>query len=78
MANNHYYLQYYLYTLALDQFLSIRLGEAYNPEQHLGNVYYIFLRGIDSQLPGSGIFKDSFSLQRLQNLRSTFTSSSSK
>lgn len=78
MANNHYYLQYYLYTLALDQFLSIRLGEAYNPEQHLGNVYYIFLRGIDSQLHGSGIFKDSFSLQRLQNLRSTFTSSSSK
>lgn len=72
MADHHYYLQYHLYTLALDTFLQLRLGDAYQPEKHLGKVYYVFLRGIDPNTPGSGVFSDQLSLERLQQLRSIY------
>ena len=72
MAEHHYYLQYHLYALALDRYLANRLKEHYDPEQHLGNIYYIFLRGVDPNLPQSGVFFDQFSRARLTSLQSAY------
>ncbi|MDA0813587.1 MAG: UvrD-helicase domain-containing protein, partial [Verrucomicrobia bacterium] len=72
MAEHHYFLQYHLYGLALDRLLSRRLGESYDPAKHLGNVYYVFLRGVEPGIPGSGVFTDTFGSARLEALRSAF------
>lgn len=56
MRQEHYTLQYYLYTVALTAYLKLRHpGFSYN--RHFGGVYYLFLRGLQ---PGSrsGIFFD--------------------
>ncbi|MBD1388624.1 exodeoxyribonuclease V subunit beta [Neiella sp. HB171785] len=46
---SHYYdLQYLLYSLALHRYLQVRLAD-YQPEQHLGGVYYFYLRGMSDQ-----------------------------
>jgi len=71
MADHHYFLQYHLYTLALDRFLAQRLPD-YDPEKHLGNTYYVYLRGIDPAIPGSGVFTDRITPERLNALRSAF------
>ncbi len=54
MAAHHYYLQYLLYTVALDRFLAMRLRK-YDYNRCFGGVYYLFLRGIQ---PGrrTGLF----------------------
>jgi len=58
MNDNMYTLQYYLYTVALHQYLTVR-HRSYNYDRHFGGVFYIFLRGVDP-VRGSdfGIFKD--------------------
>ncbi|MDP6932478.1 MAG: 3'-5' exonuclease, partial [Myxococcota bacterium] len=45
MSHHHYHLQYHLYLVALHRFLKHRL-EQYSYEQHMGGVYYLFLRGM--------------------------------
>lgn len=45
MRDHRYDLQAWIYTLALDQLLRQRLSD-YEPSQHLGGVYYFFLRGM--------------------------------
>ncbi|WOP17882.1 UvrD-helicase domain-containing protein [Raineyella sp. LH-20] len=45
MAAAHYPLQALLYTVALHRFLSWRLP-GYRPEEHLGGIRYLFLRGM--------------------------------
>lgn len=55
MAEHRYDLQYQLYTLALHRYLRHRLGN-YDYQRDFGGVIYLFLRGIDSQHPGNGIF----------------------
>lgn len=55
MCQHRYDLQYQLYTLALHRYLRQRLPE-YDYQRHFGGVIYLFLRGVNSQLPGSGIF----------------------
>lgn len=58
MARHVYFLQYHLYMLALHQYLKTRLG-AYDYDRHIGEVFYIFLRGVDSAKgAGYGIYKD--------------------
>jgi len=57
MAAHGYYLQYLLYTVALDAFLRQRLAD-YDYERHMGGVYYVFLRGVDDAVPGRGIFHE--------------------
>ena len=53
-----YFLQYHIYTLALDSYLRTRIPD-YDYDRHFGGVYYIFLRGINCERgPESGIFKD--------------------
>ncbi|MBW1887003.1 MAG: exodeoxyribonuclease V subunit beta, partial [Deltaproteobacteria bacterium] len=51
MEEEFYILQYHLYTVALDQYLHVRLP-GYNYDKHFGGVYYLFLRGID---PDKGV-----------------------
>ena len=72
MADHHYFLQYHLYTLALDQLLQQRLGASYDPAIHLGSSIYVFLRGVDTDIPHSGIYSDTLSPARLIALRNAF------
>ncbi|MFC3852652.1 exodeoxyribonuclease V subunit beta [Salinispirillum marinum] len=52
----HWYdLQYLIYTLALHRYLAQRLPD-YRPERHLGGVYYLYLRGMSTEAPGSGVY----------------------
>jgi len=46
MGAHHYFLQYHLYTLALDRFLKQRLGNDYSYKKNFGGVYYLFIRGM--------------------------------
>jgi exodeoxyribonuclease V beta subunit len=46
MAAHRYDVQAALYLLALHRQLRSRLGEAYDPAEHLGGAVYFFLRGI--------------------------------
>ncbi len=58
MARHHYHLQYHLYLLALHQYLKLRLPD-YNYDQHIGGVYYLFLRGIEAEPKSrNGIYFD--------------------
>jgi len=55
MEQNFYPLQYLLYTVALDNYLKLRIAD-YDYDQHFGGVFYVFLRGVDGT--GNGIFVD--------------------
>lgn len=55
MAEHRYDLQYQLYTLALHRYLRHRLP-GYSYPRHFGGVIYLFLRGVDAEHPGNGIF----------------------
>jgi exodeoxyribonuclease V beta subunit len=54
MALNCYFLQAYVYTLALNSFLESGNAD-YSYSKNFGGVFYIYLRGINRLLPGSGI-----------------------
>ena len=59
MEKHNYFLQYYIYTAALNRYLQQRLGSCYSYEIHFGGVYYFFVRGMNPDVPGStGIFSD--------------------
>src|SRR5690554_8061504 len=45
MQEHAYDMQAWIYTLALDALLARRI-ENYDPKQHLGGVYYFFMRGM--------------------------------
>jgi len=58
MEKELYFLQYYIYVLALNQYLHLRLP-GYKYETHFGGIYYIFLRGVDpGRGPEFGIYRD--------------------
>ena len=46
MQEHRYPLQALLYTVALHRYLRWRLGSGYDPDQHLGGVGYLFVRGM--------------------------------
>ena len=46
IAESFYFLQYHIYTVALNKFLQLRMSD-YRYETHFGGVYYLFLRGMD-------------------------------
>ncbi len=58
MDTNLYPLQYLLYSVALNRYLSLRI-ERYSYSKHFGGVIYVFLRGV-SQNSGekTGFFRD--------------------
>lgn len=55
MHHSFYDVQYHLYTLALHRYLK-RTVANYEYETHFGGAYYIFMRGIQNGIQGSGIF----------------------
>nr|MDJ0880143.1 PD-(D/E)XK nuclease family protein [Gammaproteobacteria bacterium] len=60
MHQHHYHLQYLIYTLALHRYLQQRLDD-YDYTQHMGGIYYLFLRGMSTSNPGTekiGIYFD--------------------
>jgi exodeoxyribonuclease V beta subunit len=70
MAEDYYFLQYHLYTLALDQFLRLRLP-AYDYERDFGGVYYLFIRGMRSAAGADGgVFYDRPQASLIEDLRS--------
>ena len=58
MKEHFYIFQYYIYTVALNQYLKLRLPD-YDYERHFGGVFYIFLRGVDPDKGSQfGIYRD--------------------
>ncbi|CDG19051.1 exodeoxyribonuclease V subunit beta [Xenorhabdus doucetiae] len=55
IIEHRYDFQYQLYTLALHRYLRHRLAD-YDYRRHFGGVIYLFLRGIDKDNPGHGIY----------------------
>ena len=55
MEHHQYDLQYWIYTIAVDQYLSRRIPN-YDYETHFGGVYYLFLRGMNGKADGEGVF----------------------
>ncbi|HCM6797206.1 exodeoxyribonuclease V subunit beta [Klebsiella pneumoniae] len=55
MRAHRYDLQYQLYSMALHRYLRHRLAD-YDYDRHFGGVIYLFLRGMDGQEGGQGIF----------------------
>ncbi len=57
IQHSNYDLQYHIYTVALHRFLAQKI-ENYSYEKHFGGVIYLFLRGVDKDKKGSGVFFD--------------------
>ena len=71
MREHNYGLQYWLYTVVLHRYLQARLP-GYDFEKHFGGVYYLFVRGMQLQLPASGVFWDRPDLARIERLAALF------
>ena len=68
MAENLYFLQYHLYTLALYQLLRQRKSN-FDYETEFGGVFYIFFRGVAETPHGTcGIFEDRPPLELINRL----------
>lgn len=67
MNNEHYVLQYYIYTVALDQYLRVH-KQGYSYKKHFGGVLYLFLRGLSLE-GDSGIFYDRPDFGKVEALR---------
>ena len=73
IENNHYDLQYLIYSLALHRYLSFALP-GYDPSIHFGGIYYLYLRGMtnDLQHQGSGVYHRVITIEDLTALDSIF------
>ncbi|MCU7555825.1 exodeoxyribonuclease V subunit beta [Alteromonas sp. ASW11-19] len=66
-----YDLQYLIYALSLHRYLTLALP-GYEPAQHFGGVYYLYLRGMSAQHPGAGVFYTPLSPTLLDALDNAF------
>lgn len=62
MAEHRYDVQSAIYLLALHRLLRVRLGDAYEPTEHLGGAVYLFLRGIDGPERGAYVMPPAWPL----------------
>ena len=70
MIDHHYYLQAYLYTLALHRYLGARLP-GYDYDKHVGGYAYLFLRGMAKEhAPGTGVLAERPSRGLIEELSS--------
>lgn len=70
MEEHLYTLQYHLYALALDLYLSEKIAD-YDYDKHFGGAFYIFLRGVDPGLgPDFGIFADRPDRKTIETMKS--------
>ncbi|WP_199611466.1 exodeoxyribonuclease V subunit beta [Flocculibacter collagenilyticus] len=73
MTSHHYHLQYLIYVVALQRYLSLRLPN-YDYDMHIGGVYYLFLRGMSANTnDDTGIFRDKPPKQLIDQLDALFT-----
>ena len=72
IVHHRYELQWQLYTLALHRYLRSRLGAEYEPHQHIGAVFYVFLRGVDRSKPDLGIYRAEPDFPALERMDSLF------
>ena len=72
MHRHRYGLQWRLYLVALHRFLRSRMRD-YDPARHLGEIYYVFLRGIDPARPELGVVRETPYLAELTRLDALFT-----
>ena len=56
IASSCYYLQYSLYTVAMNRFLKQRVGKAYRYSKNMGGAIYLYLRGVDSVTKTGGSY----------------------
>jgi exodeoxyribonuclease V beta subunit len=68
MLQRNYYLQYHLYTLAVDLFLRSRVP-GYDYDRDFGGVFYVFLRGVEPGRSPQGVFRDRPSARTVAALR---------
>ena len=69
MRDEFYILQYIIYTLALNEYLKLRFP-GYNYETNFGGVFYIFLRGVNSECGSEyGIYSDKPEVKLIEALR---------
>jgi exodeoxyribonuclease V beta subunit len=73
IEKNYYDLQYLKYRLALHRYLKQNLID-YNPEQHFGGIYYLYLRGMSNNKlhTGTGIYFRKISTFELTQLDAVF------
>ncbi len=67
MVAHSYPLQYLIYSLALHRYLKTRLPD-YDPEQHFGGVYYLFIRGMHPDWGQAGVYFERPSSELLETL----------
>ncbi|HIJ56177.1 MAG TPA: exodeoxyribonuclease V subunit beta [Deltaproteobacteria bacterium] len=69
MGEDYYILQYHLYVLALDLYLTQRLP-GYHYSRDFGGVFYLFIRGIDTDRgPEFGIYSDQPNIEMIDALK---------
>jgi exodeoxyribonuclease V beta subunit len=73
IEKNHYDLQYLIYALALHRHLKYALAD-YDPEQHFGGIYYLYLRGMSNQTQHQdcGVYYRQITLAELDQLDDIF------
>lgn len=71
MREHNYGLQYWLYSLVLDNLLRQRIAD-YSHARHFGGVKYLFVRGMCPDAPGSGVFADLPAAAVLRRLAQVF------
>lgn len=68
LEESHYFLQYHLYTLALDRYLA-HWQKGYEYERHFGGVFYLFIKGMHPSAPvGNGVCFEKPPLARIRAL----------
>lgn len=79
IEQNHYDLQYLIYSLALHRYLQQRLPN-YNIAQHFGGVYYLYLRGMSTEVKHiqSGVFYRKITRHELTALDQLFSAINSE
>ena len=51
-----YDLQYQLYSLSTLRWLKQKMGGRFDPERHFGGVFYLFIRGMNGNKKGEGVY----------------------
>ncbi len=71
MRAHNYGLQYWLYTLVVHRYLK-RWLEGYTYSEHFGGIFYLFVRGMQPRVAGSGVFHACPDEQVVQDLDRCF------
>ncbi len=78
MQENHYNLQYLIYSVALHRYLQQRLPD-YSYTKDIGGVYYLFLRGMSPDNGNkTGVFHDKPDFELIQRLDNLFSGNSTR